>query len=264
MVKNITGGNKAKKGKRGGRLTKNPTKEFDTENGIYFYGQVKGKLGGNVIEVLLQTGETIHAIIPGRFMRKVWFNKDDLIVVSNETANFYDVIQKITNPVIQIEAMSALNIKFDKDDSQIFRTNEEDEDIKENDESEKIEQSKAELNAIRRKKDKERDLNRRNENEGERIISVITNNETESNETESNETESNETESNETESNETEILPIFNKNIEEEKVIPEKKPIIIQKNIKKTVAKNEELKKPVKRIIHYQETEEETKNFLGL
>jgi translation initiation factor IF-1 len=171
---NTIGGKNYKKGKKGGRATKNPSKEFDTDNGIFFFAQVKSKLGGNTIDVLLQTGESVHATIPGRFLRKVWFNKDDLIVVSNETANYYDVVQKITNPATQAEAMAALNIKLDKDNSQLFRTDIDD--IEDEDDEPVTEQkdvSKAELNALRKKKDKERDLQRRGVDE-DREISVVT------------------------------------------------------------------------------------------
>ena len=273
MVKNITGGNKAKKGKRV-RLTKNPKKEFDTDNGIYFYGQVKGKLGGNTLEVLLQTGETIHATIPGRFMRRVWFNKDDLIVVSNETDNFYDVIQKITNPATQIEAMNALNIKLDKDDSQIFRADEE-EFEQEDEEDEQPELSKAELNAMRKKKDKERDLQRRNGDNEDRVISVVTKNEsTDSNESEtesptsSSSLKKNELSEDEEESEEEleDSSPIeLPKPVETKRknvpqvYIPEKK--IPEKKETKETKQPEPVKK---KVIHYRESVEETADMLGL
>jgi translation initiation factor IF-1 len=175
MVKNITGGNKAKKGKRGGRMSKNPTSEFNTDDGLHFYGQMIGKIGGNTIEVLLQTGETVHASIPGRFHKRVWFNKDDLIVVRQESGKFYDVIQKITNPSTMLAASTVLNIKIDKDNSNIFRTDivEEESD---DDETTKTTDSKTNLMLERRKKDKERDIQRRGEenDDFDRVISVVT------------------------------------------------------------------------------------------
>jgi translation initiation factor IF-1 len=174
MVKNITGGNKAKKGKRGGRMSKNPTTEFNTEDGLHFYAQVTSKVGGNTIEVLLQTGETVHASIPGRFKKRVWFNKDDLIVVRQESGKFYDVLQKITNPSTMLAASTALNIKIDKDNSNIFRADIVDEES--DDEDDKPTDSKSLLNLERRKKDKERDIQRRGaENDDfDRVISVVT------------------------------------------------------------------------------------------
>ncbi len=174
MVKNITGGNKAKKGKRGGRMSKNPTTEFNTEDGLHFYAQVTSKVGGNTIEVLLQTGETVHASIPGRFKKRVWFNKDDLIVVRQESGKFYDVLQKITNPSTMLAASTALNIKIDKDNSNIFRADIIDEES--DDEEDKPGDSKSFLNLERRKKDKERDIQRRGaENDDfDRVISVVT------------------------------------------------------------------------------------------
>ncbi len=174
MVKNITGGNKAKKGKRGGRMSKNPTTEFNTEDGLHFYAQVTSKVGGNTIEVLLQTGETVHASIPGRFKKRVWFNKDDLIVVRQESGKFYDVLQKITNPSTMLAASTALNIKIDKDNSNIFRADIVDEES--DDEDDKPADSKSLLNLERRKKDKERDIQRRgaDNDDFDRVISVVT------------------------------------------------------------------------------------------
>jgi len=174
MVKNITGGNKAKKGKRGGRLSKNPTTEFNTEDGLHFYAQVTSKVGGNTIEVLLQTGETVHASIPGRFKKRVWFNKDDLIVVRQESGKFYDIIQKLTNPSSLLAASTALNIKIDKDNSNIFRADIIDEES--DDEESKPSDPKTNLMLERRKKDKERDIKRRGEEEDDfdRVISVVT------------------------------------------------------------------------------------------
>jgi translation initiation factor IF-1 len=174
MVKNAIGGKNFKKGKKGGRKTKNPSTEFNTEDGLHFYGQVKSRIGGNTLDVTLQTGETVHATIPGRFMKKVWFNKDDLIVVRQE-GNFYDIVQKITNASTLSEASTALNIKLDKDNSNIFRADIEDMEDESETEEVEVEISKASLNAQRRLKDKERDLKRR---EGEvdsfdREISVV-------------------------------------------------------------------------------------------
>lgn len=171
---NTIGGKNYKKGKKGGRKSKNPDTEFNTENGLHFYGQVLGRLGGNTLQVMLQTGETVHASIPGRFMKRVWFNKDDLIVVSNETDKIYDVVQKITNPATQLIASTALNIKLDKDNSNFFRADIDD--IQdESDEEEEKNDSKASLALLRKKNDKERDIKRRQEetDEFDRVISVV-------------------------------------------------------------------------------------------
>ena len=173
MVKNTIGGKNFKKGKKGGRKTKNPTTEFNTEDGLHFYGQVKSRIGGNTLDVTLQTGETVHATIPGRFIKKVWFNKDDLIVVRQE-GNFYDIVQKVTNPTTMIEASVALNIKLDKDNCNLFRADIDE--LEDSDEEDKeVEMSKSAINAKRREKDKERDLKRREEEVDtfDRVISVV-------------------------------------------------------------------------------------------
>lgn len=174
---NTIGGKNYKKGKKGGRRTKNPDTEFNTENGVHFYGQVLGRLGGNTLQVMLQTGETIHASIPGRFMKRVWFNKDDLIVVSHDSDKVYDVVQKITNSAVQLLASTALNIKLDKDNSNFFRADI-DEMEDDSDEEEEKDESKS-LALLRKKNEKERDIKRRQEevDDFDREISVVKENE---------------------------------------------------------------------------------------
>ena len=119
MVNQI-GGKNYKKGKKGGRKTKNPTNQFDTTAGQYLYGQVISKLGHNRLSVKLQTGIEIQAVIPGRFMKKVWFNKEDYIVVQCNDNKFYDVVQKVTSNHILSKATVEMREKADTDNKDLY------------------------------------------------------------------------------------------------------------------------------------------------
>ena len=119
MVNQI-GGKNYKKGKKGGRKTKNPTNQFDTSAGQYLYGQVISKLGHNRLAVKLQTGIEIQAVIPGRFMKKVWFNKEDYVVVQCNDNKFYDVVQKVTSSHIMSKATIEMREKVDNDNKDLY------------------------------------------------------------------------------------------------------------------------------------------------
>jgi len=119
MVNQI-GGKNYKKGKKGGRKTKNPTNLFDTNSGSFLYAQVISKLGHNRLAVKLQTGQEVQAIIPGRKMKKVWINKDDYIVVNCVGEKYYDVIQKVTLTSGLNTATQEMGAKLDKDDGDLF------------------------------------------------------------------------------------------------------------------------------------------------
>ncbi len=284
---NTIGGKNYKKGKKGGRATKNPNKEFDTENGIFYYAQVKSKLGGNTLDVLLQTGESVHATIPGRFLRRVWFNKDDLIVVSNETGSFYDVVQKITNPATLAEANLALNIKLDKDNAQMFRADIDDIVDEEDDEPSAPEKeiSKAELNAMRKKKDKERDLKRREGDDEDREISVVTNRDNDSDSDEetvsskSSSTKSTSTKSSSTKSSvkssPSETESDSDSDFELPPPLPVKKTVqtpapaasFLKKqepDKKEKVATPDKSKTPTKKVVEHKDTPEQVADMLGL
>jgi translation initiation factor IF-1 len=290
---NTIGGKNYKKGKKGGRATKNPSKEFDTENGIFYYAQVKSKLGGNTLDVLLQTGESVHATIPGRFLRRVWFNKDDLIVVSNDTGSFYDVVQKITNPATLAEANLALNIKLDKDNAQMFRADIDDIVDEEDDEPTVPDKdvSKAELNAMRKKKDKERDLKRREGDDEDREISVVTNNHDDDSDSDketlsskSSSTKSSSTKSSSTKSSSTKSSSVKSSPSETESdsdsdfelpPLPAKKAVQTTAPVASFLKKQEPDKKekvttpdksktPTKKVVEHKDTPEQVADMLGL
>jgi translation initiation factor IF-1 len=157
---NLFGGNKYKKGKKGGRKNKNPTNTFDVTDGVHYYGQVIQKLGHNRLSIKLQSGETIQAVIPGKFMKKIWFNKEDFIVVEHTGGEFYDVIQKIQAPDQLETAAKSIGIKLNKDDYNIYRldedeNNEDDETIINPNENHVIDKH------VYRQREKERDNFRR-------------------------------------------------------------------------------------------------------
>ncbi len=132
---NTIGGKGYKKGKKGGSRNKNPSTKFDTNDGYHHYGQVVQILGGNRVGVRLTNDEMVQAVIPGKFMNKVWFRKDDYVVLKREN-NFFDVVQKITSSEIQSIASNSLCVKLDKDDYNIYQTelnqnNSDDEDFNE-------------------------------------------------------------------------------------------------------------------------------------
>jgi initiation factor 1A len=118
---NTIGGKGYKKGKKGGARNKNPATKFDTNDGYHHYGQVIQILGGNRLSIRLTNDEIIQAVIPGKFMNKVWFRKDDYVVLMREN-NFYDVVQKITSSEVQSIASNSLVTKLDKDDYNIYQT----------------------------------------------------------------------------------------------------------------------------------------------
>jgi translation initiation factor IF-1 len=173
---NLLGGNKYKKGKKGGRKNKNPTETFDVTDGVHYYGQVISKLGHNRLSIKLQTGETIQGVIPGKFLKKLWFNKEDFVVVEHVGGEFYDVIQKIQAPDQLETAAKNIGIKLNKDDYNIYRIDEdEEEDEDENDELINPNENHITDKSVYRQREKERDNARRknrDEDDFDRPIAV--------------------------------------------------------------------------------------------
>jgi translation initiation factor IF-1 len=116
MVKNTIGGKGHKRGKRG---SKNPNIAVDVSSGIDHYAQVQKRLGGNRLQILLDDGQEGQATIPGKFMRKLWFNSGDFIHVRGE--KYYEVVQKLIDPTEQQNAATALGKKLDDGEHNIFR-----------------------------------------------------------------------------------------------------------------------------------------------
>lgn len=85
MVRNIRGGNKAKKQKSNATKTNNrPLYIIDKSiNANELYGQVNKRLGGNPpqLQVLCEDGEERRCTVRGKFNKRVWINQGDIIVI---------------------------------------------------------------------------------------------------------------------------------------------------------------------------------------
>ena len=154
--RNMRGGKGYKKSKSGNvrRRSKNPDIPVDTSTGIDFYGNVTGLNGDCCLQVKLVNGEIVQAQIPGRFRKKVWFNKDDYIHVKRDGTDgkfYYDVIQKIVNQSELMNARAAFGddsdifnpAKIDEDDEDYDKINSSDDD---NDNDDELKQNRGHLN----------------------------------------------------------------------------------------------------------------------
>ena len=124
--RNTFGGKAYKKAKSGNvrRRSKNPDTPVDVSTGYDHYAVVLKRLGNNRIHVKLDNGLEVQAIIPGRFMKKVWFNQGDYIHVKREGEDgkfYYDIFQKITNETELQNAKTAIQKKLDDGEQDIFR-----------------------------------------------------------------------------------------------------------------------------------------------
>ena len=72
--RNTIGGKNFKKAKRHNR---NKVGEFDEE--AQYYAEVRQRLGDNKLEIKLDDNRIVTVRIPGRYFKKVWVNKGDLI-----------------------------------------------------------------------------------------------------------------------------------------------------------------------------------------
>lgn len=137
---NTFGGRNFKKvGKK--RKSKNPNIAVPTESGIDFHGQVINRFGGNQLKVkVFALNEEIIATIPGRFMRKVWFNAGDYIHVQKQ-GKFYDVIQKLQLDEEISNAKRIQNKNAVTGEEDIFR---QDEDEKDDDDFDELPNSDSE------------------------------------------------------------------------------------------------------------------------
>ena len=124
--RNTFGGKAYKKAKSGNvrRRSKNPDMPVDVSTGYDHYAIVLKRLGNNRLHVKLDNGLEVQAVIPGRFMKKVWFNQGDYIHVKREGEDgkfYYDIFQKITNETELQNAKIAIQKKLDDGDQDIFR-----------------------------------------------------------------------------------------------------------------------------------------------
>ncbi len=86
---NVKGGKGYKKGKKGKGKTggkKNVTPWASDSPGLV-YAQVKKKLGGNRLDVECTDEVKRQAIIPGSFLRRVWINANDIVLLQVNDLN---------------------------------------------------------------------------------------------------------------------------------------------------------------------------------
>ena len=126
---NTIGGRNYKKAKSGNvrRRSKNPDMQVDTTTGFDYYAVVLKRLGNNRLNIRLDNGTEVQAVIPGRFMKKVWFNTGDYIHVRREGENYYDVLQKLLNEDEKQKAKHVLNKNTENGEHDIFQQNMSDE-----------------------------------------------------------------------------------------------------------------------------------------
>ena len=180
------------------RRSKNPNTPVDVATGYDHYAIVMKRLGTNRLQIKLDNGNEVQAVIPGRFMKKIWFNVGDYIHVKREGEQYYDIIQKILNENELQNARNAIQKKLDVGEQDIFRPDikedesEDDEDfnmIQEDDSnddkskqlsgsqitSDKIVRHNMSVDKLKRKQQqKDRDQSRRTESEFiEKPISIV-------------------------------------------------------------------------------------------
>lgn len=124
--RNTRGGKGYKQSKSGNvrRRSKNPDMPVDVSTGFDHYAIVLKRLGNNRISVKLDNGMEVQAVIPGRFMKKVWFNPGDYIHVKREGEDgkfYYDIFQKIVNEGELQNAKTAIQKKLNDGEQDIFR-----------------------------------------------------------------------------------------------------------------------------------------------
>jgi len=98
--------------KKTGRAKKNAIADFDKDNDMYV--RVVSIEGGKHLSVLpLDSSDkkTIMAVIPGKFHKKVWFRKEDILIVT-KSGNICEVKGKIDEG-----SLSKIKSQFEKMDS---------------------------------------------------------------------------------------------------------------------------------------------------
>ncbi len=97
-------GNTQKKGKKNPFIT-----DFDAN--LDRYAQVVDKKGGTQVEVapIDANGQKVYVRIPGKFYKKVWFNRGDIVVITKVTDNMEEIKGKAPE-----HELNKLKNQFDK------------------------------------------------------------------------------------------------------------------------------------------------------
>ena len=96
MGKNRFGGNRAKRMKN--KNFSKQKRELVTKDTNQYYAYVNKRLGSNRLSVYTDDGEEIQAIIPGKFMRRVYMREKDIVLVEKcEYAEMYHIVLKYSD-----------------------------------------------------------------------------------------------------------------------------------------------------------------------
>lgn len=87
---NNRGGKNYKKQKKNPEQDKQEKTPFAEKENMS-YAQVLNRLGGDRLLIKLLDNKECQAIIPGRFYKKVWFNKDDIVLITISEYNKKDI-----------------------------------------------------------------------------------------------------------------------------------------------------------------------------
>jgi len=122
MPRNFRGGNKTKRRKNPGKIQNNKSLRIKANDSLELYGKVIKRLGGNppILSVLCEDGKERRCVVRGKFVKKVWMNPDDYILITcnTESGDSGEVSCKYnTSDVLRLEQLGELSAKtFGKDD----------------------------------------------------------------------------------------------------------------------------------------------------
>ena len=87
MPRNFRGGNKAKRKKNPGKIQSNKSLRIKANDSLELYGKVIKRLGGNppILAVLCEDGKERRCVVRGKFVKKVWMNPDDYVLITCNT-----------------------------------------------------------------------------------------------------------------------------------------------------------------------------------
>ena len=121
MVRNIFGGNKAKRKKNVSR-PKNKSLRLKDSSTLELYGKVLKRLGGNppILLVLCEDGKERRCVVRGKFTKKVWMNPDDFVLItcSSEIGDGGEISCKYEkSEILQLEEKKEIDFsKFNKNE----------------------------------------------------------------------------------------------------------------------------------------------------
>jgi len=96
--------------KKANRSNKNTSIGFDDT--VDQYALIERLVGGKHIEVkTLKNNKIVMVIIPGRFYKRVWFNKGEIVIITQVAENMLEIKGKVRE-----EDLQKIRYRFDKMD----------------------------------------------------------------------------------------------------------------------------------------------------